>query len=132
MYNDIGRKLKGIASTLCGIVIAIACVSGLIVMFQSFWIGLLEIVGGSVIGWCGFAMLYAIGELVDNSTNTRAYVEVIYQTMASGKVSVPEVAPTAKKSDEKEALWYCSECGFPNGAEEKVCSYCGKQREQSN
>ncbi|MGM9556622.1 MAG: hypothetical protein ACI3VP_00015 [Oscillospiraceae bacterium] len=33
-----------------------------------------------------------------------------------------------EKNRAKEELWYCGDCGFPNGGEEDICSFCGKKR----
>lgn len=127
MYNDIGRKLKTIANVCGGIVIAIACIVGIVAMFSSFWRGLLTIVLGSIIGWCGFASLYAIGELVDNSANNRAYVEAIYRAMPDAESHTP-AAPSANAPAVPHCPWTCNKCGHKNRAENIFCEICGEYR----
>ena len=63
--NDVGGKIKGLATfnTVVGMLASIAL--GLFVMFSvSFLIGLIIIIVGMLLSWVGQLVLYGFGELI--------------------------------------------------------------------
>ncbi|MBQ8746290.1 MAG: hypothetical protein IJZ08_00285 [Clostridia bacterium] len=68
MFNEIGKKIKGLASVIAWIGIIASAIMGFITMELSFFTGLLIIAIGALASWVGSFLLYGFGELVDNST----------------------------------------------------------------
>lgn len=70
MYDNIGKKIKGLAKALF-IIEAIAAVIAGIVFWsideEFFFIGLLVIVGGALLAWISSWFLYGFGELIDKT-----------------------------------------------------------------
>ncbi len=89
MYNNIGSKIKGFASTLTVIGMILSCISGLVcfigMVSRDSDMAILGLIAGafvSVIGclivWLANMLLYGFGELVDKtSENNRKMQELI-------------------------------------------------------
>lgn len=90
MFNNIGRKIKGLAKFICWVGIILSVLAGIVIIlggassrsFESGYngerfaissaggsivAGILVIVLGSILSWVGSFVLYGFGELVDNS-----------------------------------------------------------------
>ncbi len=74
MFENIGSKIKGLAKTIFIILVIIVfmAVCAIIITSRgdsmSYLIALLTAVVGCVVSWLSVIILYAFGELVDNST----------------------------------------------------------------
>lgn len=96
MYDNAGKKILGLAYTLCIIGIVISCICGLVMMISNsrlFLPGLLVAGIGSLGSWLGSLVLAAFGELVASTSEIR-------DMMAAGKMSsaAPSVTPSATPS----------------------------------
>ena len=74
MFNDIGKKLKGLALTMCilGIIASIAVGVVLIIIGieeeSIIWLfGIILIIFGSIASWISSWLLYGFGELIDKT-----------------------------------------------------------------
>ena len=67
MFENIGYKIKSLAKLLCWLGIAVSLASGCYIFRTKEWLGVLIIVGGTLLSWLGNFVLYGFGELIDNS-----------------------------------------------------------------
>ena len=70
MYDNIGKKIKGLAKWIFIVEAVSAVISAIALMAEDddfIWIGLLLIVVGPLVAWVSSWMLYAFGELVDKT-----------------------------------------------------------------
>lgn len=69
MFDDIGGKLKGYACFMT-IIEIILCIILSIVCFSNelYLLGVLAIIIGPILSWTSYCLLYAFGELVENSS----------------------------------------------------------------
>lgn len=108
MFNDIGGKLMKCAFVLTIIGIISSIIWGIILMLQSFWIGLLVIVLGVVFSWLSSWALYAFGEAVDHiDTLARQNDEMIKLLKAQNNMLAKNVqnVPPAEKAAVKPAAF---------------------------
>ena len=71
MFNNIGGKIKALASLFTWIGIIISLVIGLLFIFadsNGVVIGILIIVIGSLMSWISSWLLYGFGDLIENSS----------------------------------------------------------------
>lgn len=71
MFNNIGGKIKALASLFTWIGIIISLVIGLLFIFadsNGVVIGILIIVIGSLLSWISSWLLYGFGDLIENSS----------------------------------------------------------------
>ena len=74
MYKDTGKKILGLANTICIIGIVISCIGGLVVMASDedmIIVGLLAAALGSLGSWLGSLLLAGFGELIANTAEIR-------------------------------------------------------------
>ena len=69
MFNDVGKKLMSLAQIIAAIVIALGCVVGLslLMLTENAFMGFIIIVLGVLWGWLSGVLLYAFGQLVDDT-----------------------------------------------------------------
>ncbi len=67
MFENIGGKIKGLASVVCILGIIGSVISGISIIDYDGLSGFLIMVLGSVFSWAGSFVLYGFGQLVDNS-----------------------------------------------------------------
>ena len=137
MFNNVGRKLKDIASAITFIGIAFSVILG-ILMIKPLGIlfALLIIAVGSFISWISSIGIYAFGELVDNSTiiashyksadDSRAYnTATSAPTADTSKTAVPKVGITLSSSTRQGTIKTCPHCG--EVVRSGVCGMCGNK-----
>lgn len=84
MFNNIGGKIKGLAKFMCWVGIIICVILGFLIISSSYSgyyyyysrqgmivIGVLIMVGGSIISWLSSLLIYGFGELVENTSIIR-------------------------------------------------------------
>ena len=78
MFNNIGKKIKGLAKLVCWIGIIIFAIVGLGVIISgisgdnavsAIISGILIIVGGFLVSWIGSFVMYGYGELIDKTAD---------------------------------------------------------------
>ena len=95
MFDNIGGKIKGLASFVCGVGILASIILGAITSVNAgtnqllVIIGIVEMVGGSLVSWISSLGLYAFGQLVENTDAIRDRILEISET--------PEQVPTQKE-----------------------------------
>ena len=68
MFDNIGQKIKKLATVVCWLGIIASIVTGLIFMAAGgFFIGFVIAVFGSVASWIGSFFTYGYGQLIENS-----------------------------------------------------------------
>lgn len=76
MFNNIGEKIKGIASLSCYIGIGCSVLMGLLLLMTPFRVvGILVALFGSFSAWVGSLAVYGFGQLIENSDIQRRYFE---------------------------------------------------------
>lgn len=71
MFNDIGNKIKKLASAVAWMGIIASIIIGIVLMVtdeELILLGLIIAIAGSISSWVGSFVLFGFGELVDNST----------------------------------------------------------------
>ncbi len=68
MFNNIGGTIKGFAKFLTWAGIIVSIIVGIVLIKNESDFGIWVILGGSLVSWMSSWILYAFGELVENST----------------------------------------------------------------
>ena len=71
MFTNIGGKIKGLAKAVCyiGIIVSVICGFGMICSNNSDTVvGVVVLLGGSLVSWLGSLVSYGFGELIENTT----------------------------------------------------------------
>lgn len=145
MFDNIGGKIKTVASTLTVIGIVLSIFSGLIVLLDGSAEGLLLMIFGSLFSWLGSFLLYGFGQLIENSDKLVALLDSSSPKIAAGVTpryssdyrpmsgadhhpSIDEpVYPPATPAD-----WVCFACGNTNFYKVKTCQVCGVTKHWSD
>ena len=125
MFDNIGRKIKGVAIANCVIGVVASIISGIVFIVDGNGDGwLMSWVLGPVLSWVGSFLLYGFGQLVENS-------DIIVQNMPKRESLYPHEAVKGttvfskreypKKVDMEEKGTYNWEL-----LTEGACPYCGE------
>lgn len=98
MYENVGQKIKSIVSTVSTIGIAAACLIGFAVMVTGcnsyygpngflIFMGIVIMVLGSFIVWLNSLVIYAFGQMVDNSDECRKLLQELVGNKETGAPS---------------------------------------------
>ena len=83
MYDNIGRKIKDLAKTICLLEAFAAIIAGMIVIGTfadakdgtgMIGIGILIMLVGSLLAWISSWLLYGFGELIEKTSNIEIYL----------------------------------------------------------
>ena len=123
MYNDVGKKIKGLMETLLMIGIVLSVVGGIVVMTISddlIVVGLLIVIVGSLASWIACIFAYAFGELVDRTCNIEKLLRL--SQIEGGLPLEVNAAPQAKS----EKFIFCKMCGTKFDLNQgNACPNCG-------
>ncbi len=123
MYNEVGKKIKGLMKTLLTIGIILSGVGGLAVMAiddDMIVVGLLVAVVGSLASWIACIFAYAFGELVDKACNIEKLLRL---SQLEGGLPL-EVDPAPQAQAEK--FIFCKMCGTKFDLNQSsACPHCG-------
>ena len=143
MFDNIGGKIKGLASFICWMGI-IACVIAGIAMISSatqgrytdeamVWTGIGVGVLGSLLSWVSSFVLYGFGTLVENSEQ----LSLIASEMKKNKraKAAPADTPRGEQTSSAQTVrrepgvkydndWICPKCGARNRSYCVVCPDC--------
>ena len=100
MFENIGKKIKNLASIICWIGIIASVIIGLILFNSSVSAGLITIIAGSLISWIGSFFMYGFGEIVESSINTSEKIDILTNLYTINQ----ENNPSRKKDDEIQNL----------------------------
>ena len=66
MFDNIGTKIKNLATIITVLGVIVSIISGIIVMINVvWWLGLIIIVCGCLVSWIGSFFAYGFGEIID-------------------------------------------------------------------
>ena len=121
MFDNIGRKIKSLASILCWIGIIAWIICGICIVLinkRLIAVGFLVMLLGPITSWLASFLLYGFGELIDKTDeiakNTAAYLP---RPKASAQ---SEEARVRQKK-------VCTGCGNEIEPDAKFCVVCGKE-----
>ena len=102
MYNNIGRKIKGlakaiffieaIAAIVCGCALFVDGLDGSIIL-----IALLVMVGGSIVAWISSWLLYGYGEMIEKNCLIEKHLQDLLTISQSNTPSDIDPTQTSKK-----------------------------------
>ncbi|MBP3554764.1 MAG: hypothetical protein IJY37_06080 [Clostridia bacterium] len=75
MFDQIGKKIKTLASTLTTIGIIVSIIVGFIILVNGSGAGFLVMLVGSLLSWLSSYVLYGLGELIDKTSTISANLE---------------------------------------------------------
>lgn len=134
MFNDIGKKIKGLAKVLSWVGIIASCITGLVLLALASHDGLFVLYGlltaavGSLLSWVGGFFVYGFGELIDK--NNGIYKLLGGKEEAQVPVQVPQTQPVndAAPANSAQAPWFCPNCGRKYEFWVKQCTNCGVEK----
>lgn len=121
MFDNIGGKIKKLASFIAWLGIIISIIIGIAFMAtdeELFLVGLIIAIIGGVSSWVGSFLLYGFGELVENSSIiAQKRNENFHESKVSNTTKYEEVVkPTTPDQTEIRHKWSgnCQMCGRDN------------------
>ena len=137
MFDNIGSKIKTVATTLTALGITLSVLAGIVILCEGDASGLFVIIFGSLLSWLGSFLLYGFGQLVENSDRMVELLEEIAPepaTPAHPEHTVPyhpsvdeTVSPPVTPAD-----WVCYSCGNTNFHKVHSCQICGVTKHWSD
>ena len=136
MFENIGKKIKSLATILCWVGIIAYVIAAIITFYiddDLIGIGFLLLIVGPLMSWVGSFFIYGFGELIDKTCdiakNTRS--GDIKQSTSSAKIqssgySLSKLAN--EKTNNSGGFWVCKKCGTKNEMHSLCCKDCGKYR----
>ena len=132
MFDNPGKKVQTLAFVLSVLLGGAALVIGVLLAGTDVLISVGVILGGVLVAYVAGLLLYALGSLVDNSQEIRAYLFRLENgDLEPKEPAAPAVRPEKPEREERrrfyeegEKTWQC-ECGAVNPNRIKTCS-CGR------
>ncbi len=155
MFDDIGGKIKKLATVVCWTGIIASVISGLMIWSQGldgdagiivFFSGLFTMALGACASWVGTFLLYGFGEIIENLEvlNNNTYeIHALINMLGSGDTHktgekdtyVNKTTPTSPPTPSIPRVqpiftggWYCTKCGAKNDGTAQFCSECGEYK----
>ena len=103
MFENIGEKIKTLATVISILGIGISCICGLVLIGQKFVAGILVAGIGSLISWISSFALYGFGELIETNHEINDAMKTLtsQQTMTNNQSSqISEQMSETEKSAE--------------------------------
>lgn len=117
MFKNVGGKIKGLAAFVTWLGIIASVVGGIFYMSldfeDTFFLGLVIAVSGSIVAWISSFVLYGFGELVENSAIIAQKQDVKVpraKTSNNDSVSQSQMA----RNPQKKGNGKCQMCGAEN------------------
>ncbi len=127
MFNEIGKKIKGVASAVCWIQIVIYAIMGIVLMVSSKELILAGFLVGSIgclIAWLSSIVLYGFGEIIDKVCNIEKALN--NQNNVDQKTYMFGTETRRANNNGKKAAdsYYCGNCGCegPYGGNCPICN----------
>ena len=150
MFKNAGAKLMSLAKVIFGIYVAIFLIVAIAAGVTTggvggFFVFLISLLVGIVIAWLSTILLYAFGELCENTKAIRegmGYSAPQAQQVDFGQFgqmasnfgnsvsnAASNVGSRFQKAPQPQSMaaaqWMCPNCGKPNGPENAFCTGCG-------
>ncbi len=134
MFSNIGKKIKTWAAVICWFGIIGAIVAGIVIMValktaggMEIFLGIAEMVVGSISAWLSSFLLYGFGELIDKTVdierNTRG---TAVSNGMERRAPIGQASPAVQSEPERKIL--CTHCGNPMKETDTFCEKCGHER----
>lgn len=94
MFSDVGAKVKGVAIVTMALGVIGSVISGIGMMRNSFFLAVILIAVGILVSWLGSLLVFAFGELVENSAIIASNISSL--TYMQEKQSKPKSTTAAK------------------------------------
>lgn len=115
MFENIGRKIKGLTKIICWVGIIASIVAAIAMMSMGedvlLVIGIIMLVVGPIMSWVSSFIMYGFGELVDRATSVEQILSGgqpmsvgSYSTSAGNRPLRPMVDSSKFEQDRKEQL----------------------------
>lgn len=121
MFDDIGSKLKPFAKVYTVIGMGIVMIAAIILLFSIGFLGFVYGVIGCISVWATGAMMYGIGQAVENTDALRK--KLAPETLEPEQQREPVYQPAPKRES-----WSCVSCGTENMGHIAYCNGCGTSR----
>ena len=155
MFDDIGGKIKNLATVICvvgiiaSVILAIALWSQNDKYNPTVALGFGVLIGGCVGSWVGSFFMYGFGELIDETTRNREISQQILLKLSASNDEKPTVSnvrdvPVAFSGDRvssgalrahavatsssSTSGWVCKNCGTRNVTGDMLCKGCGNYK----
>ena len=142
MYSDSGKKVMNLATILATLVVIVSVIEGIVVWVTmgrvrqgglGFVIFLVVVALGAAIAYVSYLMMYAFGELVDNSSqilrvlSEKSNASAESNTSPSGRMYPNAVPEQKKEGSVASGMTVCPFCKkqLPKGT--VFCGGCGAQ-----
>jgi len=129
MFDNIGKKLKGLALFLCWGGIILSIILGLLIFGVGNIYGVLTMVLGPLSSWISSWIIYAIGEIAENTQIKRNDREISEKKRndrdISEKKRIESVFKSYSSNQASTIRKCCPFCG--ETVTSKICSMCGKE-----
>lgn len=137
MYENIGKKIKGLAKAIFIVEAIGAIIAGICLLATDgdlILAGLLTLFCGPIVAWVSSWILYAFGELVeaarDNENNTKQILKKLNDgTIQSKPTTIENKEPPEQTTSSPNITlshkWLCDGCGKMRS--QTPCEHCGKE-----
>ncbi len=126
MFNNIGGKIKGLATFICWLGIIGSVLGGIALVMilgdeMSIVVGIIVAIVGSLLSWIGSFLLYGFGQLIYNS-------DIIVKNIRNNK-NKPQPSQYVKVRNDTfdkstASQRKCEGCG--NVISKEICPHCGR------
>lgn len=128
MFRNVGEKLKVVAIISLIIGIIASFIIGIVeIIGLQFIVGIITIALGIVSSLIPAWVLYAIGEIAEN---TEAILSMLVRINSNNENNT-KIKPVGKYADSKDDSWICS-CGERNPNIVSSCQICNRSRPANN
>ena len=144
MYNNPGKKLKGIIKGIVSILMVIWVIVGLVIFsmaasqgaegsgLSGFFVGLLITTIGCFGSWLSGLILATFADMAENLHAIRGAIANGQQTAVVDNPKIKDRVYTKRAGKniedyphDKDSEWVCSSCMTVNSLDVKYCSNCG-------
>jgi hypothetical protein len=137
MFDNIGSKIKTVATTLTALGIALSVLAGIVILCEGDASGLFIMIFGSLFSWLGSFLLYGFGQLIENTDKIAARLGGDVPTVSPPVT--PKYTPVYHPSIDEPlyppatpADWVCFSCGNTNFHRVHTCQVCGVTKHWSD
>lgn len=81
MFNNVGKQIKTLAEVICFLCICASILIGILFFERNFFVTIISIAIGGIVGFCCSIGLYGFGELISQTTATREMNEEILKSL---------------------------------------------------
>ena len=144
MFDNIGGKIKNLATVICVIGIIASVILAIALWSQNerynptVALGFGVLIGGCVGSWVGSFFMYGFGQLIEDTSAIRDLlsrqgksetVQMEASVMKQKTENMPTVQAMPVGMFKTEiAGWTCPKCKFFNASSKDVCSLCGETK----